>query len=221
MPTVAEVLKQAGLDDTQIAALDAKAIAAFGTVMTAAEQERVAAETAQRAAQQMYENEIAPALNAWGTKETNLTAEMNYWKNLAEGAKAGGFIPAAPPFQGQPRNGGGQFVANENVVPGSPDFKKFEGEVTNAFGTVADVQWKYRTLYDGKELPESPTALMAEAAALRIPFAEHVAKKFDFAGRDAAMKAAEQAKRDDAIRAEARHAATAAAIRNDIAAQAN
>ena len=40
MPTVAEVLKQAGMTDEQIAALDAKAMTGLGTVLSAAETER-------------------------------------------------------------------------------------------------------------------------------------------------------------------------------------
>jgi hypothetical protein len=46
MPTVQEVLKQSGLSDDQIAALDAKAITAFTGVLSTAEQER---QTAQKA----------------------------------------------------------------------------------------------------------------------------------------------------------------------------
>jgi hypothetical protein len=47
MPTVHEMLKQSGLSDEQIAALDAKAISAFTGVLTAAEQKE---QTAQQAA---------------------------------------------------------------------------------------------------------------------------------------------------------------------------
>lgn len=53
MPTVHEILKQSGLNDEQIAALDAKAITAFTGVLSTAEQERqVAQESATKAEQE-------------------------------------------------------------------------------------------------------------------------------------------------------------------------
>ena len=53
MPTVNEILKQSGLTDEQIAALDAKAITAFTGVLTTAEQERkTAGEAAAKAEQE-------------------------------------------------------------------------------------------------------------------------------------------------------------------------
>ncbi|HTF69165.1 MAG TPA: hypothetical protein VK638_41445, partial [Edaphobacter sp.] len=137
MPTVAEVLKSAGLTDEQIAGIDAKAVEGFTTVLSTAAQERAQAELAQRAATQMFENEITPALNAWGTKETNLTAERDYYKTLAEKAVDGGFAAAAPPFKEQQRGPGGQFVANANAVPGSPNMQEFESKIGNALGNLS------------------------------------------------------------------------------------
>jgi hypothetical protein len=264
--TVAEALKQAGMTDEQITALDAKAIAGFTTVLTTAEQERQQAELAQRAATQMFENEITPALNAWGQKEATLSAERDYWKTLAEKAKTGGFLLEAPPFQGGPqRDDAGRFVANANPVPGSPNLQEFERKLGSAFGVLADLQWKYRSLHGGKEMPDSPTALSAEADAQRMPLVDYVAKKYDFAGRQAALdkevkdreretirkeaveerdkywaertgsnpnvrmaqtsqfteikKAVTEGKREDPLKLtrEQRHAATAAAIREDLA----
>jgi hypothetical protein len=52
MPTVNEILKQSGLTDEQIAALDAKAITAFTGVLTTAEQERKNAAEASAKAEQ-------------------------------------------------------------------------------------------------------------------------------------------------------------------------
>jgi hypothetical protein len=52
MPTVHEILKQTGLSDEQIAALDAKAIAGFNGVLSTAEQERQAAQQAAQKAEQ-------------------------------------------------------------------------------------------------------------------------------------------------------------------------
>ena len=52
MPTVQEILKQTGLSDEQIAALDAKAITAFTGVLTTAEQKEQAAQQAAQKAEQ-------------------------------------------------------------------------------------------------------------------------------------------------------------------------
>lgn len=268
MITVADALRQAGMTEEQITALDAKAIAGFTTVLTTAEQDREKAELAQRAATAMFENEITPALNAWGQKEATLSAERDYYKTLSEKAKSGGFLMEAPPFQpAQPRNESGQFVANANPVPGSPNLQEFERKLGTAFGTLADLQWKYRSLNGGKEMPDSPTALSAEADAQRMPLVDYVAKKYEFAARQAAIdkeakdkereaivketvaerdkywaertgsnpnvrmaqtsqfadikKAVTEGKRDDPLKMnrDQRHAATAAAIREDVASQ--
>jgi hypothetical protein len=199
MPTVAEVLKSTGLDDAAIAALDANAVKAFQGVLTTAEQERQAGELAMRSAEQMFENDITPALNAWGQKEANLTAERDYYKTLAEKAKTGGFIPEAPPFT-QPRNTQGEFVAQPGKT-GSPDMSQFEDRVVGAIGNLADLQWQYRTLY-GTEMPDAPTALGAEAGRNRMSMADWAAKKYNFEGKRAEQAAARQKEHDDAIRKE-------------------
>jgi hypothetical protein len=200
--TVQEQLKAAGWTDADIAGFDAQKLKGIETVYQTAQQEREAAELAQRSATQMFENEISPALNAWGNKETNLTAELNYYKTLAEKAKDGGFIAEVPPFKAGERDPGGRFVANENKVPGSPDFRDLENKVVGAIGTVADLQWKYSNLF-GTGMPDSPTSLLAEASAQKMTLPDYVAKKYDFAGKEASKRAEEQKKHDDAIRAEA------------------
>jgi hypothetical protein len=214
--TVAEALKAAGMTDAEISAIDAKATGAFTTILGNAETQqqqaladRERAELTQRATNQMFEQEITPALNAWGQREANLTAERDYWRTMAEKAKTGGFMMDQPPFAlstpppppGQPRNMNGQFVANTNPVPGSPNVQDLEKKLGTAFGLYADMQWKYRSLY-GKEMPDSPTALLNEAETQHMPVLDWVAKKYDYVKREGEIKAEEQKKHDDAIRAE-------------------
>lgn len=55
MPTVAEILKQTGFTEEQIATLDPKAITAFTGVLSAAEQERNAAKEAAQKAEQEHQ----------------------------------------------------------------------------------------------------------------------------------------------------------------------
>lgn len=204
--TVQEQLKAAGWSDEDIAGFAPEKLKGIEAVLSTAEANRAAAELAQRAANDQFENVITPALNAWGNRDTNVTAELAYYKALAEKAKDGGFIAEVPPFKVEPpaRGAGGQFVANGNTVPGSPSLQELEGRLGNAFATMSDLQWKFRSLNDGREMPDSPSALAAEASAQRMTLVDYAAKKYDFAGKEEKRRADEQKKHDDAIRAETR-----------------
>jgi len=209
MPTVAEVLKSVGMTDEQIAAMDAKAVEGFTTVLAGAEQERLAAETAQRAANDLFEKQITPALNEWGNKEANLNAERDYYKRLAEGAKNGGFVADVPPFQPNTPNprdpNNGRYVPN--AVPGSPDISQFRSEVGNALGMIADLQWNYQKLF-GTALPDSPTALGEEAGRNRMNIADWAAQKYKFNERRETLAREESQKREESIRKEEREKTT-------------
>jgi len=123
--TVAEILKESGLTDEQIAAFDAKALTAFNGVLTTAESERAAAQEAaktaeaervaakaaqeaaelsQRANREFYDETIVPSLNGWEAQEQTLKTEIAnanalaaFYKSQNEGAKAAGFVPADAP----------------------------------------------------------------------------------------------------------------------------
>lgn len=206
MPTVAETLKASGMTDEQIAALDAKAVAGFTQILSTAEQAREQAELAKRGVEDTWKNEINPALDKWANDSASLSAERDYYKTLAEKAKEGGFVPAAAPFTppNATRTPDGKFVANANAVPGSPQYvAEFRKEAGAAIGSMLDLTWKYQSLY-GTPMPDSPTALIAEANAQRMDPVAYAAKKYDFAGKENARKAEDQKKHDDAIRAEAK-----------------
>lgn len=201
MPTVAETLKAAGMTDEQITALDAKAVTAFESVLTIAGSERAEAEKAQRATQQLMEEQITPALNGWGSEKANLEAKAAYYERLATGAKDGGFVADIPPFKPEGnRNDKGEFVAN---TPGSPDMKKFEAQVVGGIGALTDLQWKYRRLF-GEEMPDAPTALLAEAEANKMPFPQWAARKYDFDGKQKSIATANAQAHDEGIRKEER-----------------
>jgi hypothetical protein len=195
MPTVAEILKSTGYTDDQIAAFDTKAVEAFTTILTTADKSKEAAELAQRANQQLYDTQIAPALNDWGTKEAALTAERDYYKTLAEKGKESGFVPPAPPFA---RDEHGKFVPG---ATGSPtlDVSKVRQEIGEAF---TDGMWAMQThqRITGQFLPDDVTALAREATALRLPFRDHVAKKYGYAEKEAAKTAAAAKEHEDSIR---------------------
>lgn len=125
MPTIQEVLAQSGFTAEEIAALDAKKLAAFGSVLTSAEQKEQtakdavakaeadlvaakaaqdAAELAGRANKEFYDGTIVPSLNSWEEKEKALQQEVANAKATAafyeaqnKAAKEGGFIAADAP----------------------------------------------------------------------------------------------------------------------------
>ena len=84
--TVEEILKQTGLTDEQIAALDAKAITAFGGVLSAAEQERQAATLAATKAEQ--DRAAAAAASEEAEKQRQAAAAAKEAAEVAQRANA-------------------------------------------------------------------------------------------------------------------------------------
>lgn len=202
--TVAEVLKASGFTDEQITALDAKAITAFEGVLTTASAEREAAELATRANKDLYDKDIAPALVEWGVKEGQMKAQIAFYKTQAEEAKKSGFIPLDAPDYVAPAEGtrgpDGKFIANANVVPGSPgvtDIAKLRDSAAIAVGSILDLNHRYMQLF-GTVMPDAPTALIREAAAQHMDPVVYAAKKYDFAKKESDIRAAEQQKVIDA-----------------------
>lgn len=146
MATVAEVLKQSGFTDEQIAAFDARAITAFTGVLTTAEQAQAdavakaakaetdyqaskaakeAAEIEKRSTAEFWENGNKNVtywdeqLKAAQTEKANAEALAAFYKAQNESAKGAGFIPKdAPEFTPTvpARAPNGQYVPN---APGS------------------------------------------------------------------------------------------------------
>ncbi len=179
MKTVAEILKETGMTDEQIAALDAKVTTGLTTILSTAQKAQEKAELAQRATNEKFENEISPALDAWANDKAALAAKMAAYDAALKAAEEGGFkipeILKAPitTTTTPPKGPDGKFVAG---ATGSPEFVQgLKNEVGNAFAFVADVTWKYRTLY-GTEMPDSPTTIIREATAQRLEPAVYAAE---------------------------------------------
>jgi hypothetical protein len=208
--TLEEVLKNTGMSDDQIAAMDAKVKGAFTEVLSTAsksleqaQKDKETAELTNRTWQQKLDTEINPALNQWGNEKAANETRIAAMEAALKSAVEGGFVipdilKTVPPVQ--PRTGDGKFVAGTNSVPGSPGFeKKLTDELGSAFAFAADTQWKYRTLY-GQEMPDSPTAIIKEATAQRMSPSEYAAKKYDFAGKEKAISEQRQKEHDESIR---------------------
>lgn len=233
--TIQEALAQSGFTAEEITALDAKKLAAFGSVLTAAEQKETAAkdavakaesdltaakaaqeaaELAGRANREFYDGTIVPSLNGWEEKEKALQQEIANAKATAafyeaqnKAAKEGGFIasdaplftPAVPAVPS--RDGNGKFVAGGGGTPGSPTFKmeEFENRLGNGLDNGFWAVQEYQRLSGGQFLPDSVSKLAEEASANKLPFKDYVARKYDFSGKAAAIQAAADAAKADAI----------------------
>lgn len=206
--TIEEILKQSGLTDDQIKAIDARAMSGLTTVLTtataseqAAATERQKAELAQRAQQDLYSKEIAPALDAWATEKANKEAEIAFYRTQAEQAKVNGFVPKeAPGYKHPERNADGTFVANANAVPGSPAFLTAK----EAMAGISNATWamqEHIRLY-GQPMPDEFESLLNEATSQHLTFRDHVERKYKFAEKKNEIAQTRQKEHDDGIRKE-------------------
>src|SRR5215469_983531 len=115
--TVEDILRESGLNDEAIKALDAKVTGAFTTVLSTASAEAEKAANERRMAAQQYETEIAPALDKWANDSANLNARNSYLETLVKKAQEGGFLPdtkiETPAAVETPRGEDGKFVAGK------------------------------------------------------------------------------------------------------------
>ena len=223
--TVEDILRETGFTDEQIKAIDAKAMTALNTYGASANTNLEKAELALRAQREEYDTRIAPALANWADRDTRVSTENAAYREFITKMKDSGYLPpemlAAIPTFGAPaaaaapgtRGPDGRFVAGGNTVPGSPgpgpapgpDLTRVHADLQNemgrAFAFGMDTQWRYRSLF-GKEMPDSPTQLIREATQNHMDPSAWAAKKYDFTGRETAIRAEEQKKHDDAIRKE-------------------
>jgi len=206
--TVEEILKESGMTDEQIKALDAKVTTGLTTVLTTASAAQEKAELERRAQVEQYEKQIAPALDNWANEKASYDAKIAAYDAALKSAKEGGFkvpdilVPSATDPAAS-RGPDGKFVAGQNPVPGSPQFVEgLRKEIGSAFSFAADVQWKYQQLY-GTMIPDSPTALISEAVAQHMSPMAWAEKKYQFKEKEAAKVAADKKKELEAATAAA------------------
>ena len=211
MPSVAEILRDSGFSDQEITALDQRAMTAFTGVLSTATAERERAELERRSNADFYDHQIVPALTGWDEERTRLenekataAAQAAFYKTQNEAARTSGFIPAdAPGFVN--RDQGGRYVAGApGGTPGSPVFQPQEllKRAGDGLAMIADIDWKYRSLFDGKPMPVSPTELIRQADARRLDPMTYADQAFGFAQREKELAEQKQKAHDDAIRKE-------------------
>lgn len=217
--TVEEILRETGLSEEQIKALDPKVTTGFTQILSSAQQAQDAAELAKRAQDEKYANEIAPALANWANRDTTISTKVAAYETWINKVKDSGYLPkevldSMPTFTADPNPnpnpsgrdpGTGRFVAGNDKVPGSPTYEpaQIRRETMQA---ITAGQWyisEYMRLNNGQMPPDDFDKIAAEAGAQRMPFKDYVEKKFDFPKKRADLDTARQKEHDDKIRAEA------------------
>lgn len=217
MPSVAEVLKSAGITDEVASGLPKEVVAALGgyvaeadVKLSTAAQESSKAEEARRQAElerkeiDAYVKKYELSLNEQGSLEAKNKALTAYVESL----KSQGFDVKIP----------GVDEGAKPVVPGSPaiggnavDEGKILGRVGNVMSQWLDANNEHIRLY-GTPIPDPSTNIAEEAARARKSVGEYIAEKYQFKARqsakekevyDARVAADVKAKVDETLRAEA------------------
>ncbi len=211
--TFTTILNTAESDKTAAAAAAAKAEADKQIW----EKAKADAELLQRSNSDFYETAIVPGLTglqsqqvALQTEVANANALAAFYKAQNETARTTGFVPAdaptftpsnVPPPAGT-RDAQGRFVPNApGSTPGSPTFTidDVRNEIGTKLGTVANIQWKYQSLY-GKPMPISPTDLLVQAEQNKFKDpATYASQIFKFAEKEEEMRQAAAKAHDEQV----------------------
>ena len=204
MPTVAELLKQAGVADEVAAGLPKEALAAFSGVLTEAEtklqtaaQKAAEAEEARRQAE-LERKEINDYVTNYGTTVTDLAAANaraeaaeTYLKSL----KTQGFDIKYP---------GLEEPVKKAVVPGSPaeganavTEEKILGKVGSFMEQWIDANNEHLRLY-GVPIPDGSRLVADEAARARVAGGQYIEQKYKFSDARKAKQDKEYQARVDA-----------------------
>lgn len=204
--TVQEVLKSSGFSDSQIAQLDARAMNAFGNVLSQAEQERAQTALERKSLNDFYENSVVAGLTQWESDRDVLEAAKTKAEREAAYFRAAAREAGILPGEDASRDRQGRFVAGSpGATPGSPTFSSPSDAMATAargLAQLADVDWRHRNLY-GSPLPISPSELVSQADAVGVDPATFAARKFKFAEREQELERKRQQEHDEKIRRDA------------------
>lgn len=179
--------------------------------VVAAKAAQEAAELQNRSVKDFWDNTYNPGLAAWEAERTKLAkaasdaaAEAAFYKAQRESYLGTLNIkPEDAPVFTPPV---AAVVSPAAKTPGTPTFTidEVRNELGTSLGTVANIQWEYRNLYGGKEMPISPTELLrqAETNKFKDP-ATYASQIFKFAERREEQRVAAAKAHDDEIAAKA------------------
>lgn len=185
MKTTEEILRENGFTDEQIKTLDSKAIAAFNTIAAEASEALRKADETNVTINKRWEEEYVPQINQVYSAVEAAKADAAYWKTIAEGAKANGFVvpettpggtptatPAAPVVPG--RDASGKFQ------PADQPRYMTQAEAYDALTNAMYITTEYQRLF-GTPIPEDISTIVNEATARKIPTRQYAEEKYGFA----------------------------------------
>ena len=179
--------------------------------VVAAKAAQEAAELQNRSVKDFWDNTFNPGMAAAEAEKTRLAKEAADAKAEAAFYKAQresylgtlNIKPEDAPVFTPPA---AAVVPPAAKTPGTPTFtiNDVRDQLGTSLGTVANIQWEYRNLYGGKEMPISPTELLrqAEANKFKDP-ATYANQIFKFAERREEQRVAAAKAHDDEVAAAA------------------
>lgn len=193
--TLDVLAQELGID---VATLKPEAVAKWNGYLTEADTKYISATQAQKdadaklAAVKNEQKVIDDNIAAFGLTESNviaLRANNAAMEATLKELKAQGLdvkIPEAP------------------TVPKPNEFNPdtFRQDVNNSLILGFDMNNRYQRLY-GTAMPDDLSVLIREAQQVRKPLTQYVAEKYDFAGKETALKTEAQTKRDAEVAAAA------------------
>jgi len=207
MPTVAEILKTAGIKDEVIAGIPAEAVTALtgyvsdaDTKLTSAQQAEAQAAELKRITE-LEKKEVLDYVENYGNKlreTSSIQAKYDAAVAQLKSLREQGFTVDLP----------SDTPAANPAVPGSPavggnalDENAILGKVGSVMSQWLDANNEHIRLY-GTPIPEQSTALAEEARQARKPIGQYIAEKFKFkAKQDEQQKAAFQKTVDEQVAA--------------------
>jgi len=238
MITIAEVLRQSGVPQETIDALDAKIVSGFNTVLTTASQAEAsaaaaatkaeadrklaeeqaaaakaaqdAAELSKRSVDEFWQNTYNPGIASWEKERAALAkaasdaaAEAAFYKTQRESylktlnidpATAPVFTAPAPPTPPPEKTPGTPTFVDPNVVV---------SRVGDGMYSIMNIMHEYSTLYNGQQLPISPSELIKQADAQKLSPMDYAARTFKFAEKKEEIRQAAAKAHDAEIAAKA------------------
>jgi hypothetical protein len=238
MITIAEVLRQSGVPQETIDALDAKIVSGFNTVLTTASQAEAsaaaaatkaeadrklaeeqaaaakaaqdAAELSKRSVDEFWQNTYNPGIASWEKERAALAkaasdaaAEAAFYKTQRESyLKTLNIDPATAPVFTAPA----PTTPPPEKTPGTPTFvdpNVVVSRVGDGMYSIMNIMHEYSTLYNGQQLPISPSELIKQADAQKLSPMDYAARTFKFAEKKEEIRQAAAKAHDAEIAAKA------------------
>jgi len=211
MPSLAEILKQAGVEEEVISQLPPKVVEIATGYVSSAESKLTEAQKAEENAREqlriagLERKEIDDYVAKYGadlTQLASLRADNEALQTYVKGLEKEGFKASIPALTAQP--------SPTAAVPGSPaiggnatfDPKKFSDNVATFIAQSFDVNNEYQRLFGGP-MPDSIETIAAEAQQARMSPREYAAKKYGFEQKKQERAAAEEQKKLEAAKTQA------------------